>query len=280
MKHIFIIFVLSSSISFSQSTFTFPFSSDSSRWIYVHSNAFTDFTDTITYYFGKDTLMPNRQTYKPYGKALPNDQIFYFRKDSLRIYQYLSDTSEFVRYDFSKKLGDTILYTTLGSYVYATIITGDQDKTVLGRSRRVMTFHGNGGVWDDVVDSIGIMDFSLGTEDYYQLTGAIISGISYGYITSVATKKGLIPNTPYLSHNYPNPFNPATTIEYEISTGMNVRIIITNEIGQQVAILVNSYKQPGSYRIEWNASNCASGIYYCTMSGNGFLKTTKLVLLK
>jgi hypothetical protein len=274
MKHIFIIFVLSSSISFSQSTFTFPFSSDSSRWIYVHSNAFTEFTDTISYQLGNDTLMPNKQTYKAYGRN------FYFRKDSSRIYQYLSDSSEFVRYDFSKKAGDTISYTTHGSYVYATIITGDQDKTVLGWSRRVMTFHGNGGVWDDVADSIGIMDFSLGTEDYYQLTGAIISGISYGYITSVATKKGLIPNTPYLSQNYPNPFNPATTIGYEISTGMNVRIIITNEIGQQVAILVNSYKQPGSYRIEWNASNCASGIYYCTMSSNGFLKTTKLVLLK
>lgn len=278
MKHILIIFALSSSISFSQNTLTFPFNSDSSRWIYVHSNAFTEFTDTTTYYFGKDTLMPNKQAYKPYGN---NYQMFYFRKDSSRIYEYLSsDSSEFVRYDFSKKVGDTISYTIQGSYVYATIITGDQNKTIFGRSRTVMTFHGNGGVWDDVADSIGIMDFGLGTEDYYQLTGAIISGTSYGYITSVATKNGLIPSTPYLSHNYPNPFNPTTTIEYEISTGMNVRITITNEIGQQVAILVNSYKQPGSYRIEWNASNCASGIYYCTMGGNGFLKTTKLVLLK
>lgn len=83
-----------------------------------------------------------------------------------------------------------------------------------------------------------------------------------------------------LSQNYPNPFNPATTIQYEVSQDANVRIVVTNEIGQQIAVLVNSYKQAGSYRVEWNSSTFPSGTYFCTMNCDNFVKTTKLILMK
>jgi len=276
MKKLFFLLVFSFSFCFSQTDFIFPFNSDSSRWIYDHTNAFYGFViERVTCSYGKDTLLPNNKIYKPFGKY------FYFRKDGSKIYQYSSNnSSEFVRYDFSKHVGDTVSYRRQGSYDYVTLMTGDQNKVVFGQSRRVLTFQGNNDVWDDVADSIGIIDFGLGVEDYFELTGAIISGNIYGNITSVANQNNLIPNTLYLSQNYPNPFNPITTIEYEIPKGMNVRIIITNELGQQVKEILNSYKQQGSYRIEWNASNCSSGIYYCTMIGNGFQKTTKLILLK
>ena len=276
MKKLSVYLILCISSCLSQTNFTFPFSSDSSRWLYVHTNALVSFQDTISYQFGKDTLMPNGQTYKPYG------QNFYFRKDGSKIYQYLwNDSSEFARYDFSKQKGDTVSIIREGYDSSVILMTNDHSESVLGQMRRVLSFHSSDGtIWDDVADSIGIIDFGLGIEDYFQLTGAIISGKIYGAITSVVNKNIFIPDRINLTQNYPNPFNPSTTLQFEIPKGMNVKIIISNVIGQHVALLVNSYKQPGSYLVQWNASNYPSGVYYCTMSCSGFLKTTKLVLLK
>ena len=274
MKKLALYLALSISTCFSQNIFTFPFSPDSSRWIYDHTTAFSPSIDKISCWFNKDTLLPNNKSYKPYG------DIFYFRQEGSKIYQFLwNDSSEFVRYDFSKQIGDTVSFLSYGYESSAVILTNDHNISVFGRPRRVLTFHSTNGVWDDVADSIGIIDFARGLEDYCQLAGAIISGQIYGDIT-VVKQNNSIPSKIDLTQNYPNPFNPSTTLQYEIPKAMDVQIIITNVLGQRVALLVNSFKQPGSYQVQWTASNCSSGVYYCTMSCNGFLKTTKLVLLK
>jgi len=89
-----------------------------------------------------------------------------------------------------------------------------------------------------------------------------------------------IPANFSLSQNYPNPFNPTTEIQYRIPKSGFVTLKVYNVLGQDVMTLVNQQQTAGSYKVDFNASNLASGIYlYRVESGNVSL-TKKMVLLK
>lgn len=83
-----------------------------------------------------------------------------------------------------------------------------------------------------------------------------------------------------LEQNYPNPFNPTTSIEYQVSSIENVRLTVYNSLGQQVAILVNEQKSPGSYAVEFDASDLPSGVYVYTLMSGLFKQSRKMLLLK
>jgi len=65
-----------------------------------------------------------------------------------------------------------------------------------------------------------------------------------------------------LEQNYPNPFNPKTTILYQLPLEADVILSIYNILGQKVDILVNEKQGAGSYNVEWDAGNVASGMYF------------------
>lgn len=83
-----------------------------------------------------------------------------------------------------------------------------------------------------------------------------------------------------LSQNYPNPFNPSTTIDYQIPKNGNVKLIIFNILGQEIDILVNEFKQSGSYDIKFNASDLSSGIYFYRIESGSFSEIKSMILLK
>ncbi len=84
-----------------------------------------------------------------------------------------------------------------------------------------------------------------------------------------------------LFQNYPNPFNPKTIINYESPITNYVELSIYNILGQKVATLVSAEQPAGSYRVEWDASGFASGVYlYRLKTEQGFSKSKKLILLK
>jgi hypothetical protein len=88
-----------------------------------------------------------------------------------------------------------------------------------------------------------------------------------------------------LGDNYPNPFNPTTTIDYSISKDGPVSINIYNVNGQLVRTLVNEFKPKGQYSVVWNGkhehgTSVTSGMYFYRMQTAGFVKTKKLVLLR
>ncbi len=84
-----------------------------------------------------------------------------------------------------------------------------------------------------------------------------------------------------LSQNYPNPFNPTTTISYQLQKQSNVELNIYNLLGQKVTTLVSKKQPAGNYKIEWDASGFASGVYlYKLSTDQGFTKIKKLILLK
>ena len=82
-----------------------------------------------------------------------------------------------------------------------------------------------------------------------------------------------------LEQNVPNPFQDVTQIDYNLATNGEVRLIITNELGQPIETLVNGEMSSGQHSVRWNASNQAPGVYYYTLYFNGDLITKKMIKL-
>lgn len=99
-------------------------------------------------------------------------------------------------------------------------------------------------------------------------------------VVSVEAPGNIIPNRVSLEQNYPNPFNPSTTINYKLTEQSIVELKVFDLLGNEVQTLVNGEKGAGSYDINFNASNFASGVYYYTLKTNGNLLTRKMLLLK
>jgi hypothetical protein len=83
-----------------------------------------------------------------------------------------------------------------------------------------------------------------------------------------------------LKQNYPNPFNPSTTISYQLPSNSDVTLKVYDVLGNEVAVLVNEYKQSGRYEAEFDGADLSSGIYYYILIGDLFTQTKKMVLLK
>jgi hypothetical protein len=83
-----------------------------------------------------------------------------------------------------------------------------------------------------------------------------------------------------LGQNYPNSFNPTTTISYTIPKNGLVALRVYDILGSEVAELVNEVKEAGDYSVTFNASNLPSGIYFYTLTSGNFTATKKLILLK
>jgi len=83
-----------------------------------------------------------------------------------------------------------------------------------------------------------------------------------------------------LFNNYPNPFNPTTTINYSIKQDGLVSLKVYDILGKEVATLVNENKPPGKHSVKFNASNLPSGIYFYRIVSGNFSATKKLILLK
>lgn len=89
-----------------------------------------------------------------------------------------------------------------------------------------------------------------------------------------------IPTEFNLSQNYPNPFNPSTSFTYSLKQSGDVQISIYDASGKEVKSLVNGFRSAGSYVVNFDARNLASGIYYYRIITNDFVQTNKMVLLK
>lgn len=101
------------------------------------------------------------------------------------------------------------------------------------------------------------------------------------YITAVArTETKPIPETYSLVQNFPNPFNPATTVTFRLPVGGHVSLAVYDLLGKNVATIVNEVKEAGEYTVPFNAASLSSGIYFYRLQSGGFSATKKMMLLK
>ncbi len=88
-----------------------------------------------------------------------------------------------------------------------------------------------------------------------------------------------------ISQNYPNPFNPSTKIRFTVPVSSSVKLIVYNVLGKEVARLVDRSMPTGSYTVDWNAVNFASGVYFYRVvaegnDGSRFINTKRMILIK
>lgn len=125
------------------------------------------------------------------------------------------------------------------------------------------------------VRQVTLSDFSKDTVDFYLLK---YSGIDKDYST-IPVKYSLI-------QNYPNPFNPSTTFVFDIPLTSDVSITIYDITGREISKVIESRLNAGRYKITWDASELASGVYFYRLEAKsnrdetGFTETKKLVLMK
>lgn len=83
-----------------------------------------------------------------------------------------------------------------------------------------------------------------------------------------------------LSQNSPNPFNPNTKIVYSIVQPSQVKLIVTNILGQVIETLVDEFRNKGTYEVNFNAENLSSGLYIYTLEAGSTSISRKMTLLK
>ena len=98
-------------------------------------------------------------------------------------------------------------------------------------------------------------------------------------VTTVEDRIASVPKVFALEQNFPNPFNPSTTILYDLPKSTRVSLNIYSTLGQLVATLVDERKEAGCYQATWNA-NVPSGIYFYRLQAGEFGETKKMILLR
>ena len=89
-----------------------------------------------------------------------------------------------------------------------------------------------------------------------------------------------IPTEYQLLQNFPNPFNPSTIISYQLPARGNVTLKVYDVLGNEVATLVDEYREEGKYEVEFDGRNLASGLFFYKLQAGSFVETKKMVLIK
>ncbi len=145
-----------------------------------------------------------------------------------------------------------------------------------------------------VFDVVGTEPFEITTEDFLMTYGEVLTGPSGGQQVS-AQMNGVLERRVSgsmtrvyhnrLEQNFPNPFNPATTLAYSVREPAFVNLVIYDVAGRQVRELVNEQRNRGTYRVVWDGKNdhgtaVSSGVYFYKMKAGSFSDTKKMTFLK
>ena len=182
------------------------------------------------------------------------------------------------------------IYSTLDSspieaaILLATYSAGNDNITVTGISGP------DGNYW---IPCMGSVYIEITAEGYDTLvTNMVVSGDSLHNFYMIERENQLsvnsnveVPNQLILHHNYPNPFNPVTTLRYDLPEDAMVSITIYDMMGRIVKTMVNVDQTAGHKSIQWNATNnvgqpVSAGLYLYTIEAGEFRQTKKMVLLK
>ncbi len=145
----------------------------------------------------------------------------------------------------------------------------------------------NGGAnWTNISSGLGghgggIMIPDRGYMICHQGSNVYKLNVTYSVVTAVNENSLTgIPSDFMLSQNYPNPFNPSTKINYSIPNSSNVVLKVYNELGAEVASLVEGFRNAGAYEVSFDGNGLSSGIYFYKLQSGNFTETKKMMLIK
>jgi len=105
-------------------------------------------------------------------------------------------------------------------------------------------------------------------------SGAIMPGLSSGIAEQA------LPTNFALCQNYPNPFNPTTGVRFQVAAVSDVKLVVYDILGKEVAVLVNERKAPGTYEVRFDGSRLASGVYLYRLMAGKYVETRRMLLVK
>ncbi|MHB1050976.1 MAG: T9SS type A sorting domain-containing protein [Bacteroidota bacterium] len=151
------------------------------------------------------------------------------------------------------------------------------------------------------VPNHGVKTFTVTPDSGYQIDSVVVNNVNRGAVTaftfqspdvdqfirayfspitsSVGNEKN-IPLTMALYDNYPNPFNPTTTIHYDLDRDADVSIEVYDMLGRRVGSLIHEYKKAGKHTAAFDGSRLSSGTYYYKMTAGNYTAVKKMVLMK
>jgi hypothetical protein len=232
-----------------------------------------------------DTVMPNGLQYR----ILRTDKAWgdqYQRQSGQVVYAYAPyDSTERILFDFSRSIGDTVCILPSIWDSVITTVTFDGQATVFGRRLKVKDFYERAinssmYVLRTVADSIGLFRITYEAGEGGQAVGAIIDGVRYGSITGVQPYARIPVIQPVLCRNFPNPFNPSTTIQFSLHRSGFVTLKVYNALGEQVATIVDEELPAGDHAVKWTPGNLATGTYYYSLIAHGQMTTSRMVFIK
>ena len=191
-----------------------------------------------------------------------------------------------------------VLRTINGGNNWQTVLTLSNQSALQGvcnLGNNIMTAIGNSGMIVRTLDagatwfiqgspaSLLMMDVYFINKDTGWVVGhggTILKTTTGGFTTNISNYSNNIPDNYKLHQNFPNPFNPSTTIRFDIPNSSHVRITIYNNLGKTVSEVVDENLTPGSYNVNWDAINYTSGIYFYRIETEEFIDVKKMLLIK
>ena len=166
-----------------------------------------------------------------------------------------------------------IMFDSTGNYIRSlTGVTGCRSSYLLGNGHYLTT------------NATGVHELDSATGS---LIRTVVTGANYQYISEyipdLFVSNGN--NSEFVSdfrlhQNYPNPFNPVTAINFDLPKSGNASLKIYDQLGCEVAVLVNEFKAAGSYSVNFNAEDLATGVYFYRLNFNGISEARKMLLVK
>ena len=141
----------------------------------------------------------------------------------------------------------------------------------------------NGNNWvksnSEFTNGYAFSDFTIENENIYTLNPRVYRN-TLNNVIGLEQLSTVTPKNYQLSQNYPNPFNPSTTIRFDVTKVQLIRLSVFDVLGKEIVVLVDEQLRSGTYAIDWNASGVATGVYFYTLSAEGYTETKKMMLLK
>lgn len=166
--------------------------------------------------------------------------------------------------------------------IYSLAVSGTNLFAAAGNTVFLTT--NNGVSWSEVNNGLtGTYVISLAISGTNLFVGTYNDGVWRRSLSEMITsveKIHSIPSYFSLQQNFPNPFNPYTTMQFSIPHSQFVTLKVYDMLGREVTTLVNEEKLPGNYEVKFDGSNLPSGTYFYRLQAGSFSQTKKLLLLK
>lgn len=157
---------------------------------------------------------------------------------------------------------------------------------LVGENLDLLSGYRDGTLRVGLVDLEGVTVLPAGehrlvqVEGHFEVTSALVADNEANALAPSLTAPSGLPRDYQLDQNFPNPFNPTTTISFSLPQASEVTLEIFNIAGQKTTTLINQRMEAGTHTCEWNGADAASGVYLYRLTAGDFCQAKKMLLLK